>query len=425
VPLAMRAAAEELGDAADRMLDANGNLAGARHAWAVALAAAEAAGPPAADLCARLHARMGLAELELAPDGPTRSLTTALGGAAADGTVPLDEAVEVLARDVPAAWRQYDGLRGLAADPPDARCGRVATALAERVPLRRAYRLDRSEVPPAVVFPLVTPVEVRETGVPSLRTSPTFVPGIKSLRHRLSEQTGIRIPGVCVTASAGGAAKAPVIDILVYDHVLERVMPAVGDDRETVLLARLEDVVRANLYRLINPDDVELWLEGWDAPTPSGGNSWVPPDPPSRLRLVRVLRMLLREGVPVTDRSAVLAGFREAEDQCVPGPLEALRCVRLHLAPEVLASGAIAERRQLPPRLEAELRAGLGRDLAWSWEMDRERVAPLLDSLRAWRQDLPPGDVVVVGDPAVRRCAWRLLGVVGPAIPVLSAEELR
>ena len=67
------------------------------------------------------------------------------------------------------------------------------------------------------------------------------------------------------------------------------------------LLAALDRVLQVQLHRLLGPDDVRLWLTRW-APDVRSRKRWEPPDGLAALRLVRVLRMLLREGVRVGAR---------------------------------------------------------------------------------------------------------------------------
>jgi type III secretory pathway component EscV len=136
--------------------------------------------------------------------------------------------------------------------------------------------------------------------------------------------------------------------------------------------------------------------------------------------------MLLREGVPVTDRDRIVSSFvlGEARGQFA-GPLAALRRIRSDLGAELLGAGP-SRPQLLPPDLEDRIRAGFRTSDGERWEVSRPEAARLVSDLRHWIHGSDPSrEVVVVADPLVRPFVWRLLAADRPAVRVLSAEEIR
>jgi tetratricopeptide (TPR) repeat protein len=374
-----------------------------------------------------LQARLALAIMEdEGPEAAAKPLAAVLSGADGDEQA-LASAIRTFARDLPSAWAHRTGLRTLADHPSFARTQQATLArLADGLPFDEAYLLRRSDVPADIVFPLVSPVEVLlGSRHLELTRSPRLDVDIPALRERLVQETGVRIPGVRVR---GGAGVPPGdMDFLVYEERVKRVpvQPA-SEDPASVLVEGLEHVVRDQLFRLISPDDIPFWVEGWEVSRASEMTS-VPPDAEARLRLVRVLRHLLRENVPIVDRGTILKAFRDAEDGGSLGPLNTLRKVRCELGPVALGYEPGIQLHQMPEELEEKVRAGLSPDRRFVWELNREEAAQLLGDMRAWLssevRESPAA--FVVRDAEARPFVWRLLASERPPVRVFAEEELK
>lgn len=364
-----------------------------------------------------LAARLALADVVSADlDQASRSVETLLR--LPDAERALVDALEVFAGDAGAVWRQHDRLLALA----DSRQGRgVLTRVAGRIPFGSAYRLGRELVPDEVIFPVVTALEVRlGAGHRHLRGPSAMSPGVAELRARLTEEMGIEIPGIRITSPDD--VRPDSVDFLVHEQLAESVSISTGSasDASRLVLTVLERVVRENLFRMFTVDDIGLWLHEWGAP--DGDDESL--DDAARVRLSRVLRMLLREGVPIRDRAAVLDGFHSAEGP--PGLLNSVRSVRLRLGPDVLRRPADAPVHPIPDQLQDRLLVGLDPTEGVAWEADRSETVDLLGALRSWLAGLPAGPrVLSVRDFGVRPFAWRLLSSERPPVTVLAEEELR
>jgi flagellar biosynthesis component FlhA len=207
-------------------------------------------------------------------------------------------------------------------------------------------------------------------------------------------------------------------------------VPAEPQDAQGVaglVLAHFERAVRDNLFRLISVDDVDLWRRGWNVLQAPGWESVrTATDEFSRLRLARLLRMLLREGLPISDRNSILAGFAEAEDSGRPDAIDALGIIRRRLYPAILGPDRDVRIHALPDPLEARIAAGLSPDTSNQWELDRSVAASLAKDLRQWcAEQSQPGPVVVqVASRRTRPIAWHLLAAVRPRIYIVATEEL-
>jgi tetratricopeptide (TPR) repeat protein len=419
----LRAAANGLLHEGDLRL-AHGDLAAARTFWDKLTPAASVLSP--GDVFTRmLQARFGLSRLEF--NGPADNEAVRLLQNCDEPS--LSEALQHFARDVPTLWLHRDGLRAVAAHP-GLRAPRQAalTASNENVPFEAVYSLGRNAVSDQAVFPFVGAVElVLGRNHVNLIDSADLRVGIPALRERLTAETGVRIPGVRVY----GEQHLPVdtAQFLVYEQAVGALaVPAGEASPADAILSRFDQVLRDNLFRLVAVDEVDLWAAGWEVLTatgPAADRAWGPPDAPARLRLARLLRMLLREGIPINDRHKILDAFRSVEDSGTTGPLETLAKVRPRLYPAILGPDPSARRWPLAPDLEARMAAGLAPDSP-VWELPRGDAAELVRDLRRWRaQELPPGSVTLsVGEARIRPFLWRLLAADRPLIYVVAQEEL-
>jgi len=202
--------------------------------------------------------------------------------------------------------------------------------------------------------------------------------------------------------------------VVVHRHVTSPGGRSSADE----VVATLAATLRTHMHRMIGTDDVELWLAGWDDPAVA---AWEGPrlDAAGRLRVARVLRSLLREGVPVTDRASIMSGFLAAE-HAGESTTGILRRVRLGLSAQVLCGGVDRVRHALPPEIAERIRAGID---GTQWRCPRADAESLLADIGRWRRGLPDDVVITVDDRVPRPVVWTLLASAGTPSTVLSTEE--
>jgi len=414
-PEARHAVARAVGALTDRGDEQfrHGGADEARAAWLAALPGAAATD---GETVTALQARIAVSHLA-GDDYPTAlaTMSVVLRGDAA--VAALSGALRLREPDVTSAWRYRDRLLALGDDVEPGPRRRALHDAAEAVPLGRAYRLGRDAVPASTVFPMFTPVELRlPASHRALVGSPELGSAVRALRRRLAATTGIRIPGVRIVPADGHDAE---MTVAVYGVVVHRhATPPGGRPATEEVVATLADTLRMHMHRMIGTDDVELWLAGWDDPAVAAWEGQRP-DAAGRLRVARVLRRLLREGVPVTDRASIMAGFLAAE-HAGENTAGILRRVRLGLSVDVLCGGADRVRRALPPEIAGRIRAGID---GTGWRCPRADAESLLADMRRWRSALPDDVVITVDDHVLRPVVWKLLASAGTPSTVLSAEE--
>jgi flagellar biosynthesis component FlhA len=98
--------------------------------------------------------------------------------------------------------------------------------------------------------------------------------------------------------------------------------------------------------------------------------------------------------------------------------------VRRQLGPAALGVGPGTVVVPLSSELEQQVATGLPPNRP-VWQMPRDQAHRLVADLRAWlrAQPEPPG-AITVADGRVRPFVWRLLAANGPAVRVVSQEEL-
>jgi flagellar biosynthesis component FlhA len=251
---------------------------------------------------------------------------------------------------------------------------------------------------------------------------------LPAMRKRLQRTTGILVPGVRVRRGADLPLDGYAIWIEDVPAASGRTsaLPESSDDERGLVevVAALEEALTDNLPRLLGPDDIRTWAAGAeqaDDPALFG-------DREARLGTHRLLRSLLRERVPLTDRSGVLAAVAAglAEDQA--GSPRALVTVRQRLREALpgVAGGAVSH--LLPPHLEERLAAGLRVPEAPApptWQLSREEAADLVAAVRAWHAGLDGGETapIRVRDPLLRSFLWRMLSAGPERVPVVAASE--
>ena len=377
-------------------------------------------------LGAALAARRAVARLAADP-GSTDDLVVVLRNPDLGSRV-LADAISLFATDAASLWSLYDGLTQLAGQDGDFSLEERSTFawLASEIPLAQAYRLGRDVEPQTAAKRLVSAVDVR-LGSAHHGLDGELKKRIRGLRDALAAEMGVAIPGVRRDLDDEG--RSDRVDFLIYQELVayRTIDPEVADP-VALIIETFDRVLRDQLHRLIGPDDVRLWLAGWQ-PTSRAPAAWNPSDPPrARLRLVRVLRMLLREGVAIGEVDLIVRTFAQAED-AGGGPVDTLRAVRAALGPAALGAPPGRAQHRLPADLQARIRAGLDAESDQRWERPREETVALVRDLHGWLagQTAPAADepvVVVVSDPSVRLYAWRLLAGAQNPLRVLAEGEL-
>jgi flagellar biosynthesis protein FlhA len=194
------------------------------------------------------------------------------------------------------------------------------------------------------------------------------------------------------------------------------------------LVAHLQDVLAHNLEQLLDVEDVRALLGKWRKE--SGAAlviDWLLADPTARLRFGRVLRSLLAERVPITDRSAILdtvleTGLPEDDIQAVGA------AVRRQLRPILPGSNPQTTRLYLPAGLEDELSLRLQRqDGKVFLAVPPETVDTLLEELHKQVEGLKDPNqeaVLVIRRPELRPGVRRIISSDYPNLAVLSENEL-
>ena len=270
----------------------------------------------------------------------------------------------------PAAfWAQTDALSAMRDDPELSKAAQagVQTILAA-MSLDLAFRTRRSDVESSAIFPLTNTV-VLALGADLIPPDAgehwalmtTLLPG---MRDRIERDYGVRVPGIRIVADAALSPDEFEIrlagafvrrDAIGWSHVPPGDSPPLDE-----AVAQLHDVLVANLGQLLGPDDLTTWASPADTATKADATRMLLSDPETRLRIHRVLRLLLREALPVTRRREVLEAISTAVAR-EPGTLSALRSARVRLAGVLPGTEPDTQRQPLPAALEdaaGELLAG-------------------------------------------------------------------
>jgi tetratricopeptide (TPR) repeat protein len=422
--LGLISAMQSLLDQGDEQLQAGG-LPAARAKWDP-LSPAVALLSPEEPVRQALQARLGLAALEEA--GPLDEAASTLLDASTEQAIV--GALQKFARNVPTLWAHHDGLSAMAAQDTRSAAKRAKfRSVAAAVPIGSVYALNQRLMTGSAAVPAVSPIEITVGAAhTSLVDSDEITFGIGQVRSRLTDETGLQIPGVGVRRA--GDDSLDIIEYLIYQRAVARLTIPAGPQNTRrvadVVLAHFERAIRDNLFRLISVDDVDLWRQGWNVlQAPESEPLWTVTDEFSRLRLARLLRMLLREGLPISDRNSILGGFAEAENSDPCDALDALTVIRRKLYPAILGPDRDIKIHALPETLEARVAIGLSAS-SNQWELDRGAAASLAKDLRQWcAEQSKSGPVTVqVVNGRTRPFVWHLLAAVRPRIYVVAREEL-
>jgi flagellar biosynthesis component FlhA len=143
------------------------------------------------------------------------------------------------------------------------------------------------------------------------------------------------------------------------------------------------------------------------------------PDLAARLRLGRLVRALLRDGMSIVPWREIVEGIADTSKD-VEGQVGAIRAARRASLP---GNEPTRRREPAPPDLEQGLSELVERrdgEIVAAPEMALEMAEQIRDFVRS----LPPFSSVVVKSSAVRSFLQSLIGPSFPPIPVLAQDEL-
>lgn len=197
------------------------------------------------------------------------------------------------------------------------------------------------------------------------------------------------------------------------------------------MLLHVEALISQNLAEFLGLDDLNQILEAWK----DGGDEHVSEERGSliaakvqseeaRLGLLRALKGLLREGVPLVDLGAILSALDVAD--LLQQPDATIEKLRLALRQSL--PGNEGGRTLIP--LEEEFEVALKK---WVWQRDGKTflAAPAQEAERLrgavrdrLAKDARTNPALVVNTPGLRLYVRRLLEGQFPSLPVLAASEL-
>jgi tetratricopeptide (TPR) repeat protein len=277
---------------------------------------------------------------------------------------------------------------------------------------------------PAEAEPGAYTIELYETGHASGIVPPAGVfvlngaadpePGHPEPGHGASQASHEASPRIePLTGKPGRWLEAPAASSL---------EPGRGWTAGQFVVRHLEAVIRTHLPRLFAIDDVGLWLSSVSASSAVGADV----DRLSRadrLEILRLLRLLLREQVPIADAGTIFHVVHAAEPEW--SALDLLPAVRAALKSRLApADVRAAPPVWLPAELETALAAGYASTGPAEWRLPRAEAATLMRRLLDWHRSNGGSGPIVVRDARLRPFCWRLLaGLVPGPVWVLSKEE--
>jgi len=199
------------------------------------------------------------------------------------------------------------------------------------------------------------------------------------------------------------------------------------------MVDHLEGLLRGNLGDFLGLQETENLLEVWGGE--EGGSALVGAALPSRedhLPFARLLRALVREGVPVTAWREILGAWSR-QTLAASDPEEALRRVRLVLRDQLPGNRPGVERVGLPSETEARLADWIHEEGGRRFfGLPPEETQELLGELRALLSTRSDGTVaaggagvaLVVARPELRLPLRRVVELEFPQVVVLAEEEL-
>ncbi len=410
VSIALEEIAAYLISSGDEQL-ARGNLGAAYRIWADIqsnLGSTNLATP----VPDRLAARLGLSRLLWgSPDDAY------LGAVSAQA---LEEAVPHFANTLDLA-RRYDKALQASADRATVdsqskfRQAAAAVPFASLLGMKVTDRMSRAFSPSARACEILF-----DRSYADLKDSPELSDQIASLREDFRRTSGLAIPGVRLAENT--RSSNAMVTFRVFEQEVNQLRLSAEDDPVLSIMEQFRKIVADNLFRWIAVDDLGLWNADW---TFEGQPlTELPEDLVDRVRLTRVLRLLLSEGVPIADRCAIVGGFQAGVER---GPaneaVPIMTAVRRRLYPAITASGSDQEILPLPPDLEETIGSALNARRA---TMPRDGARKIRESLLRWKEEAwPDREVTIsVADTALRPAVWHLLSAERPRVFVVAQAEL-
>ena len=446
-------------------LTKDGEVTAARERYETLLDSAQEHLGAAADITVAVALRAGFAALTQSDDEAAyRHLGLVVSNSGVQGREGDFGSVEKLFFQTSAQyWNLVDGLRRLQDRyVPGAEERAILDRLIAQLDLSRLYRLAAGEV---TRFPMATPL--------ALRISPDLKPAdfageaslgdaLAKIQERVKRDSGIHVPGVRVLDAEGSgdyeilidatpvaSGSVPVNQRFILSQDANRPLtdhqdrhPLSGDwgvwitDREAsptsleqlspldFVLCHLEATVRRNLASFIGVDDIQAWLD--NSPEDVSDLALVVlPDRSTRVLLSRVLQLLAREGVPLTQPVIVLKVMHSALPSA--SVLQLAAAVRMQMRPMLPGNSQRTRHVKLPQPIEDAVAAGLhGEDGSAFWQLSRPETAKLLSRIRDIDQDALAENqtALVVRDSILRPFVWRLICAEFPHLSVLCEEEL-
>jgi tetratricopeptide (TPR) repeat protein len=459
--LGVRAAAEQLRRSADELAD-RGEPASALAVHRQLLELLARSPEPPVAVASASHVRAAFAALELGQeaDFERHVLQAFPAGLPVESEPAVKEALTAAFAPPELYWAVTDAARRIDHEP-DSAAARLLAALDPSALLRAS----REEVGSGSLFPLATPLALR-LGPGLLNPDhggPTPRQLVEQVRRRVEEDTGVPVPGIALQPLPDGADLGTYVVELFEDEVARGQVPpgshfvpadsdgpppaapasavdwiagtagrwttVAGDEpsdgswsAEEFVVRHLEAVIRAHLPRLFSIDDVGIWLSsiqgGTDAGTDIDRLSLA-----DRLELLRLLRLLLREQVPIVEAAAIVRMVQEAGP--VWSALDLLPAVRARLRSQLVPAAIRAiPPVLLPAELEEAFASGCSPEDTYRWQLPRAEAVDLAERVARWYADRPQGSVVVVRDARLRPYFWRLLaGLVPGPVWVLAKGE--
>jgi type III secretion protein V len=172
-------------------------------------------------------------------------------------------------------------------------------------------------------------------------------------------------------------------------------------------LAHLEAVLRANLTQFFNLEEVSQFVETL-TPTPANASAGTFSDAALE-RLTWVLRALVRERVPITNRARIFVEFLTSAGP-ETSPDELLTRLRGALKEDLPGNSPYARHIAVPAPVEAVILEFLRRSHGRSFlAMPAERVSATLEAIRGLLPGNEPTLVLIVDNPAARDPLRRLI----------------
>jgi len=331
----------------------------------------------------------------------------------------LAEAVPIFASSLRDANRYWNRLEAMKDRAPSDKAA-VFDSAAAAIPLGNLLKLRRSDITSRVLSPSARACEIRlGTRHRKLQRSALLAEKITELRERLKVESGLAIPGVRVAVSKSEPSDA--LTFRVFEQVVSRTTLTHGPGAESIVAERFESIVADNLFRWIAVDDLDLWNVFWSFD--SEPKTALPVDLVDRVRLTRILRTLLSEGISIADRTAIMDGFNSVAGGPIKGDgLSLLTAVRRRLYPAIIAD-TDEPVVPVPAQLEQSIAEALDRK---HLTMRRDSARRLQRELRAWRTDeLPDGPLTIsVTTTSLRPIVWHLLAADRPRIYVVAEDEI-